>query len=69
MLKETLKKANELLQDIDNIGRIIEVAGHKWIRVISPKDTELHYSVRFQEELAEWLKEKQKEYQEELDNL
>lgn len=69
MLKETLRKANELQCDIDNISRILEVAGHKWIRVISPKDTELHYSVRFQKELAEWLREKKNEYQEELDNL
>lgn len=69
MKKETLKKANELQKDIDNISRILEVAGHMWIRVISPENTELHYSVRFQEELAEWLREKQKEYQTEFDNL
>lgn len=70
MTRETLGKANELNNDIECIKKVLtDKAEHKWIRVVSAKHTELYYSVRFQRELAEWLEQKNKQYQEELDSL
>lgn len=73
MNKETLKKANELYKDIENISEVIEESEKekKWIKVITPKTEkrERYFSVRFQDELTDWLKTKREEYQKEFDNL
>ena len=70
MTREVLNKANDLNQDIENIKKVLaEKEEQKWIRVISPKRTELFYSMRFQKELAEWLEQKKEEYQKELESL
>ena len=70
MNRETLEKGNELQKDIDNITGILkDHKAHKWIRVISPRNEDVFYSVRFQNDLGEWLEMKRKEYQEELDRL
>lgn len=70
MNRETLEKGNELQKDIDNITGILKDHNkHKWIRVISPDNKDIYYSVRFQNDLGEWLETKRKEYQEELDRL
>lgn len=77
---ETLNKAKELKEDIDNIALVLsDSANHRWIRVITDRfkrksvigayHTDLFYSVRFQRELAEWLKAKLEQYQKELDEL
>lgn len=70
MTQEILEKANELSKDIKNINRVLENRKeHKWIRVISARNEELYYSVKFQQELAEWLEKKKEQYQKELENL
>ena len=80
MKKEDLEKANKLNKDIKNIERVLAEHNKKrWIKaifekksgisVISPWDDDLFYSVRFQNELAEWLEQKRKQYQDELDSM
>lgn len=70
MKKDVLKKANEINEDIENIERVLEDSEKKrWIRVIGAKNTDMMYSVRFQNELAEWLKQKREQYQSELDAM
>ena len=80
MTRELLDKANDLKNDIRNIERILaESEKHHWIKAIFHKGlkvtspyheaTEVFYSVRFQRELAEWLKQKLVEYQKEFEEL
>lgn len=70
MDKQILNKANELNSDIENIEKVLkDHYKHKWIRVISPNNQELHSSVTFQDELAEWLEAKKAEYQKALEEL
>lgn len=78
MKKDVLKKANELAEDIENLEKVlsahekrlwIKVIFLKKLKVISPRTEDLFYSVRFQDELAEWLKQKKEQYQSELDAM
>ena len=78
MTKENLIKAIELAEDIKNLEKVLWANERKkWIRVIfskklkvvSPHNEDLFYSVRFQNELAEWLKQKKEQYQKELDDM
>ena len=70
MNQETLDKANKLQGDIKNIRKVLDdYSEYKWISVISPRNKELYYSGRFDDELAEWLKVKAEEYQKEFDEL
>ncbi len=70
MTKEVLEKANELVNDIDNIDIVLkEREKRHWVRVICPADKEPFYSIRFQEELSKWLAQKKEEYQKELEEL
>ena len=73
MTDETYKKAVELKKDIDNLSEVIEDSDvrKKWIRVITPRTEmiERYYSVRFQNELTQFLKDKREEYLEEFHNL
>ena len=78
MKKDVLKKANELAEDIKNLEEVlsahekrrwIKVIFLKKLKVISPHDEDLFYSLRFQDELAEWLKQKKEQYEKELDNM
>ena len=67
---ETLTKANQLYKDCDNIGTILSRYDDKErIKVDTARGIDIYFSKRLQAELAEWLREKKKEYQEELDNL
>ena len=68
---EKLRKANELNEDIQTMEGVIREAKSErhWIRVITPAHKDAYYSVRFQNELVEWLKRKVSEYQKELDSL
>lgn len=69
MTRETLDKAKKLEQDIYAIGRILEEhAKHNWIQVIALREDNAQTS-RFQDELAEWLKEKKIRYERELEEL
>ncbi len=70
MTKEVLEKANELVNDIDNINIVLKEREKKhWVKVICPADKEPFYSIRFQEELSKWLAQKKEEYQKELEEL
>lgn len=78
MTKENLIKATELAEDIKNLEKVLLAhEKRKWIKaiflnklkVISPHNEDLFYSVRFQDELAEWLKQKKEQYQKELDDM
>jgi hypothetical protein len=78
MKKVDLEKSNELAEDIKNMEEVlsahekrrwIKVIFLKKLKVISPYDEDLFYSVRFQNELAEWLKQKREQYQSELDAM
>ena len=73
MTDKTYKKAVELKRDIENLSEVIEESDkeRRWIKVITPNTErrERYYSVRFQNELTEWLKTKRKEYMEEFDSL
>lgn len=70
MTQETLEKANDLNKDIKNINKVLEdKKANRWIRVIGARNEELCYSVKFQQELAEWLEKKKEQYQKELENL
>lgn len=70
MTRETLEKAKDLQRDIKNMENVLnDSEKHYWLRVISPSTKEDYYSVRFQRELAEWLKTKKEEYEKELESL
>jgi hypothetical protein len=71
MNKQTLNKANELLDDINNINKVLEAhAGRKWIAFKAPNyNSEIFVSPRLQGELAEFLKQKQGQYYKELEEL
>ena len=77
MTKETRIEANKLSDDIKNIDKVLtEHNKYHWIKVIFKKGLnvtcpyeDMYYSVRFQNELAEWLKQKKEQYQKELDAL
>ena len=78
MKRENVKKAIRLYEDIANIDFVltehktrnwIKVIFNKGIRVISPDCKDVFYSERFQNELAEWLEQKRKQYQDELDAM
>lgn len=69
---EILEKANNLLNDIKRMSRIIDdkEKERKWISVISSGHKEDGYFTdRFEDELVEWLKVKREEYQKEFDSL
>ena len=70
MTQETLEKAYTLNEDIRKIDRVLDDNRNKrWIKVIGARNEENFYSVRFQNELAEWLKQKREQYQKELDDI
>ena len=72
MTKEQLEKAKELEQDIKMIQGVLEDSEkRRWIKVIGARNEYkmAWYSVRFQHELAKWLKEKKQEYEKELEEL
>lgn len=70
MNKATLRKAKELESDIESIKRILNEyeEQHHWIQVVSPRISD-GQSGRFQEDLAEWLKQKKEKYEKELAEL
>ena len=66
MDKDTLQKAKELEWDIKSITRILEEHNkHHWVQVVSPK-TDDGQSERFQDDLAEWLRQRKEIYEKEL---
>lgn len=71
MTKEFLRKANELIKDIEIMEyQLSEVEKHHHFIVVSTPDYQnCFYSCRFQNELTEWLKTKKEEYQKEFDEL
>lgn len=71
MDKATLRKAKELENDIESIKRILKEyeEQHHWIQVVSPRISDDGQSKRFQEDLAEWLKQKKEKYEKELAEL
>lgn len=80
MDEKRLKEANSLQEDIKNIEKVLAAhKGRKWIRavfekkktigIICPFYEELFYSVRFQNELAEWLEQKREQYQREFNSI
>ena len=69
MDKDTLQKAKELEWDIKSITRILEEHNkHHWVQVVSPK-TDDGQSERFQNDLAEWLRQRKEIYEKELADL
>jgi hypothetical protein len=69
MDKDTLQKAQELERDIKSITRILEEHNkHHWVQVVSPK-TDDGQSERFQNDLAEWLRQRKEIYEKELADL
>lgn len=69
MDKDTLQKAKELESDIGSITKILEERDkHHWIQVVSPR-TDDGQSRRFQDDLAEWLRQQKEIYEKELADL
>ena len=69
MDKDTLQKAKELERDVKSITRILEEHDkHHWVQVVSPK-TDDGQSERFQDDLAEWLRQQKEIYEKELADL
>lgn len=70
MDKDTLRKAKELESDIEGIERILKEyeEQHHWIQVATPRIGD-RQSKKFQEDLAEWLKQKKEKYEKELAEL
>lgn len=69
MDKDTLQKAKELESDIGSITKILEERDkHHWIQVVSPR-TDDGQSRRFQDDLAEWLRQQKEIYEKELTDL
>ena len=68
---ETYERAKDLIDDINRIEEQISGvnAFNHWIAISTPNYPNVQYSIRFQEELAEWLSLKKKEYQKEFDEL
>ena len=67
--KDTLQKAKELERDVKSITRILEEHDkHHWVQVVSPK-TDDGQSKRFQNDLAEWLRQQKEIYEKELADL
>lgn len=78
MTKTDFENAKNLIEDIKALEKVL--AAHRrneWVRVIflkelkviSPYNEDCFYSVRFQNELVEWLKQKKEQYQKELDDM
>lgn len=69
MDKDTLQKAKELERDIKSITQILEEHNKQhWVQVVSPK-TDDGQSKRFQNDLAEWLRQQKEIYEKELADL
>ena len=69
MDKDTLQKAKELERDIRSITQILEEHNKQhWVQVVSPK-TDDGQSKRFQNDLAEWLRQQKEIYEMELADL
>lgn len=71
MNREILRKANELMSDINYMEeQLNEVKEHRnYITVSTPYNQDCCYSYRFQMELKEWLTAKKEEYEKEFDEL
>lgn len=69
MNKDTLQKAKKLERDIESITKILEEYDkHHWIQVVSPR-TDDGQSRRFQDDLAEWMRQQKEIYEKELADL
>lgn len=71
MKMKTYERAKDLIDDIKRIEKQInevKTCNH-WIAISSPDYPDVEYSIRFQNELVEWLSLKKKEYQKEFDEL
>lgn len=70
MTREQLNKANDLVNDLNNIEKVlICLDNDRFASVICATDREMLYSKRFQKSLEKWLKAKKEEYEIELENL
>ena len=71
MKREVYEKAKDLIEDIGCIERQVDesVSKQHWITISTPNNRDLRYSLRFQNDLIEWLKFKKEEYQREFDEL
>lgn len=69
MDKDTLQKAKELERDIKSITQILEEHNKQhWVQVVSPKTDDVQ-SKRFQNDLAEWLRQRKEIYEKEMADL
>lgn len=71
MTKETYKKAEQLIRDINEIKYHLKKKKEdkEWITISTPYRKDYTLSSRFQKELINWLEQKQEEYQKEFDEL
>ena len=71
MTDEIFEKAKQLKNDIKAIKYQVEEKEkhHHWITTSTPNHKDGASSMRFQEELLDWLKHKIDEYQKEFDEL
>lgn len=69
MDKDTLQKAKELERDIKSITQILEEHNKQHcVQVVSLKTDDVQ-SKRFQNDLAEWLRQRKEIYEKELADL
>ena len=69
VVEPSIQKAKELERDVKSITRILEEHDkHHWVQVVSPK-TDDGQSKRFQNDLAEWLRQQKEIYEKELADL
>ena len=68
---EVYEKAKDLVDDIGRIERQLHesVNQQHWIAISTPNNRDLLYSLRFQNDLIEWLKITKEKYQKEFDEL
>ena len=71
MKREIYEKAKDLIDDIGRIdSQLYEVVNKQhWITISTPNNKDLRYSLRFQNDLIEWLKVTKEKYQKEFDEL
>lgn len=71
MKMQTYLNARDLVEDIKKISKLVEEVERKqhWITVSTPDNQLGLFSLRFQNDLVDWLKSVKEEYEKDFDEL
>lgn len=71
MKMQTYLDAKDLVEDIKKIDRIIEEAERKqhWVAISTPDNNLKMFSLKFQNDLINWLKSIKEKYEKDFDEL